>query len=190
MATLRKAISKRIRFEIFKRDSFECQYCGAHPPGVLLHVDHITPIAVGGANDIDNLVTACQPCNAGKGAQTLSSAPQSLSERAAIVAEREAQLAGYQAVMEARRGRIEDEVWRVAAVLDERATSDGMRRDWLRSVKGFVERIGVFEVLDAADAARAKCGIPGDRMFRYFCGVCWGKIEGGRGVRKNLRIDV
>ena len=24
----RKAISKRLRFEIFKRDSFTCRYCG------------------------------------------------------------------------------------------------------------------------------------------------------------------
>ena len=28
----RKPISKKTRFEIFKRDGFSCRYCGAHPP--------------------------------------------------------------------------------------------------------------------------------------------------------------
>lgn len=36
----RKSLSKKTRFEVFKRDSFECQYCGAHPPSTILHVDH------------------------------------------------------------------------------------------------------------------------------------------------------
>ena len=35
---VRKQISARIRFEIFKRDQFTCQYCGAHPPAVILQV--------------------------------------------------------------------------------------------------------------------------------------------------------
>jgi len=28
----RTPISKRVRFEVFKRDGFQCQYCGASPP--------------------------------------------------------------------------------------------------------------------------------------------------------------
>ncbi|MEY5098935.1 MAG: hypothetical protein RJA36_1654, partial [Pseudomonadota bacterium] len=67
----RKKFSKRTRFEIFKRDGFTCQYCGAHPPGVLLHLDHIVALAAGGADDEDNLITACEPCNLGKGARDL-----------------------------------------------------------------------------------------------------------------------
>lgn len=64
--TKRKAISKSIRFEVFKRDSFKCQYCGASPPDVVLQIDHIKPVADGGTNDITNLVTACPKCNSGK----------------------------------------------------------------------------------------------------------------------------
>lgn len=67
----RKAIGKRVRFEVFKRDSFTCQYCGGSAPDVVLHVDHVNPVAGGGDNDIMNLVTSCQPCNAGKGARNL-----------------------------------------------------------------------------------------------------------------------
>ena len=32
METKRKTISKKTRFEVFKRDSFKCQYCGASAP--------------------------------------------------------------------------------------------------------------------------------------------------------------
>lgn len=49
--TKRKAISKKIRFEVFKRDSFTCQYCGEKAPDVILHVDHIDPVAKGGGKD-------------------------------------------------------------------------------------------------------------------------------------------
>ena len=68
----RKAIGKKIRFEVFKRDSFTCQYCGACAPQVVLAVDHIDPVSKGGDDDILNLITSCFDCNAGKGARTLS----------------------------------------------------------------------------------------------------------------------
>lgn len=64
----RKSLSKKTRFEVFKRDKFTCQYCGAQAPDVTLEVDHIEPVAEGGTNDITNLVTACVSCNRGKGA--------------------------------------------------------------------------------------------------------------------------
>jgi len=68
----RKPIPKKLRFEVFKRDKFTCQYCGAKAPDVILHVDHIVPVAEGGDNDMLNLVTACRDCNLGKGKRMLS----------------------------------------------------------------------------------------------------------------------
>jgi hypothetical protein len=62
----RKSIPKRIRFEVFKRDSFKCQYCGKGAPEVILHVDHLHPVSKGGDADVLNLITACADCNAGK----------------------------------------------------------------------------------------------------------------------------
>ena len=62
----RKNLSKSVRFEVFKRDSFKCQYCGKSAPDVVLEVDHIIPVAKGGDNDISNLITACFDCNRGK----------------------------------------------------------------------------------------------------------------------------
>lgn len=63
----RKPLSKKIRFEVFKRDKFTCQYCGRMSPDVILEVDHIEPVAEGGDNEITNLITSCRDCNRGKG---------------------------------------------------------------------------------------------------------------------------
>lgn len=59
-------LSAKIRFEVFKRDLFTCQYCGRSSPEVELQVDHMVPQAKGGLDDIDNLITACSECNYAK----------------------------------------------------------------------------------------------------------------------------
>lgn len=67
----RKSLGKKTRFEVFKRDSFTCQYCGRKAPAVVLELDHIDPVSKGGANEITNYVTSCFDCNRGKGNRTL-----------------------------------------------------------------------------------------------------------------------
>ena len=69
---MRPAIPKSLRFEVFKRDSFTCQYCGRKAPEVILHCDHVHPVSDNGPTDILNLVAACVDCNLGKGATPLS----------------------------------------------------------------------------------------------------------------------
>ena len=64
--TKRKSLGKKIRFEVFKRDSFTCQYCGQSAPQVILEVDHIIPVSKGGDNELTNLITSCRDCNRGK----------------------------------------------------------------------------------------------------------------------------
>jgi 5-methylcytosine-specific restriction endonuclease McrA len=68
----RESVSKKLRFEVFKRDSFKCQYCGRSAPEVILNVDHIIPVAADGTNDIMNLITSCFDCNNGKRDHKLS----------------------------------------------------------------------------------------------------------------------
>lgn len=65
-------IGKGLRFRILARDRFRCVYCGAKSTdaGVKLAVDHVKPRSKGGANDPSNLVTSCEPCNAGKSDRT------------------------------------------------------------------------------------------------------------------------
>ncbi len=62
------AISKRLRYEVLRRDNYTCRYCGAFAPVVVLEVDHVVPRARGGKDELANLVTACHDCNLGKSA--------------------------------------------------------------------------------------------------------------------------
>jgi 5-methylcytosine-specific restriction endonuclease McrA len=66
------------RQNIFKRDNFECQYCGTKRE---LTIDHVTPRARGGKDTWTNLVTACKRCNAKKGNHTLDVANMTLRKR-------------------------------------------------------------------------------------------------------------
>ena len=56
----------KIRFEILKRDDFKCVYCGRGAGEVILEIDHINPVSVGGLSNLENLVTSCKDCNIGK----------------------------------------------------------------------------------------------------------------------------
>ncbi|WP_137391190.1 HNH endonuclease [Rhodoligotrophos defluvii] len=52
------------RFNLFLRDRFTCQYCGARDD---LTFDHVIPRSKGGQTTWDNVVAACAPCNLAKG---------------------------------------------------------------------------------------------------------------------------
>ncbi|HHB78528.1 MAG TPA: HNH endonuclease [Saprospiraceae bacterium] len=64
----RAPISTKLRFEIFQRDNFTCQYCKRNKDedGVKLEIDHIVPVEMGGKDEISNLTTSCRECNNGK----------------------------------------------------------------------------------------------------------------------------
>jgi hypothetical protein len=58
------------RENVFKRDDYECVYCGdSHRRD--LTIDHVIPQSKGGPNTWDNLVTACKRCNNEKADLTL-----------------------------------------------------------------------------------------------------------------------
>lgn len=59
----------RLREHVFSRDGWRCVYCGS---AGTLEVDHIKPVSKGGSHQIENLATACFPCNRSKGAKTLA----------------------------------------------------------------------------------------------------------------------
>ncbi|MBY0610600.1 MAG: HNH endonuclease [Beijerinckiaceae bacterium] len=48
------------RFNVFLRDRFTCQYCGAQEE---LTFDHVVPRSKGGQTVWENVVAACSPCN-------------------------------------------------------------------------------------------------------------------------------
>lgn len=174
----RKPIPKRIRFEVFKRDSFTCQYCGAHPPGVILHVDHIVAVASGGQNEIDNLITACEPCNAGKGAVALDRVPHSLADKAARIEEIEAQIAGYSEVIRQRALRINADINRVDAIYQRARPGWELSENSRRTIARFLERLTVYDIVEAMEIACERMDPESGRVFPYFCGICWNKIRG------------
>lgn len=52
---------------IFLRDERSCQYCGVELTLNTFTMDHVLPISKGGKTTFDNIVVACQTCNANKG---------------------------------------------------------------------------------------------------------------------------
>lgn len=176
----RKQLGKKIRFEVFKRDNFACQYCGAVPPFVLLQVDHIIPVSKGGENGIDNLITACQPCNIGKGATSLSSIPKSMKQKASEIQEREAQIIAYNAIILKSRDRIESDCWEVCNLYLSAIgkPQNSIDTSYFNSVKMFVTRIGLQECLDGMDISITRwAAFNKNKVFKYFCGVMWRKIK-------------
>ncbi len=69
----RVRLSKR---EIFRRDAYTCQYCGARASR--LTIDHVAPRHRGGDHSWSNLVAACPNCNLRKGGRTLQEAHMTL----------------------------------------------------------------------------------------------------------------
>ena len=55
------------RFNVFLRDRFTCQYCGEAFASSELTFEHVVPRSRGGQTTWSNIVTACVPCNTGKG---------------------------------------------------------------------------------------------------------------------------
>jgi HNH endonuclease len=171
---MRKAIGKKLRFDVFKRDGFVCAYCGATPPTVVLQVDHIHPVVLGGTNEIDNLVTSCQPCNIGKGCKTLSAIPQSLEDKAKIILEKEEQITGYQQIIRSKKKRLDSEAWAIVNLFS--TEWNPLKKDF-SSIRNFIERIGFCEVEEAAEIASEKFSYSLSRAFRYFCGICINKSK-------------
>jgi hypothetical protein len=75
MKPKRAIIPQGVRFDVFRRDNFTCVYCGASSPDVVLECDHKVPVAKGGKDDQENLVTACFDCNRGKSAKDAPNRP-------------------------------------------------------------------------------------------------------------------
>lgn len=179
-----------VRFDVFKRDAFTCSYCGRRPPTVVLEVDHITPVAGGGTNDIDNLTTACWDCNHGKGCTDLGDKvkPRVALEHSDELRERALQAQAYaealqeQRTAESRMLDLINERW--AQAFGATVTETGWRLGSgdppfpiETTIRRFLKIIPLDEILDAIDiTAASRCSRR--QADRYFYGTCWKKIRG------------
>lgn len=170
------AVSKRLRYEILRRDNHACRYCGATAPDVKLAVDHVAPVALGGSDEPTNLVAACVACNSGKSSTTPDAALVADIDAKALLWERALTLATER--RETRRderksltGYFEGEWghrYEVGAPMDD---------DWEETVVRFqASGLNVFDLDEAIDAAYT-ARIPDANRWKYFCGVCWRKLR-------------
>ena len=150
----RKTISKKTRFEVFKRDSFTCQYCGRKAPDVVLEVDHINPVSKGGENAILNYVTSCFDCNRGKGNKTLSENHALEKERTQleILNERREQMR-LMVDWKKELQNLENEQIDAIDEYFESGTSAGLSDEGRQEIRKLIKKFGFEEVLESTIAS-------------------------------------
>jgi hypothetical protein len=170
------SISKKIRFEVFKRDGFQCAYCGKTPPEVILEVDHIDPKSKGGKDDINNYITACFDCNRGKRDIPLDKIPNKLNDNLEILKEKEQQLKEYRKFVLKIRNRLEQDINKIQeqfqTYFPDRQFTDSFRL----SIKNFLHALDIYDLIDFMDIACLKINNPSEAL-KYFCGICWNTIK-------------
>lgn len=173
------SITKKLRFEVFKRDGFQCAYCGKSPPAVVLEIDHIKPKSRKGKDDLNNLLTACFDCNRGKTNIPLDKAPQQLTDNLEVLKQKEAQLVEYQKYVRRIERRINRDIVKIDEAYSENfpkyCLSDQFKR---ATVKRFVQKLPLPEIISAMHMACSRFSGEDERAIRYFCGICWNKIKG------------
>lgn len=180
----RTSLSKKTRFDVFKRDSFTCQYCGAVPPSAVLELDHITPVASGGGNEQGNLITSCFDCNRGKSDGSLAVAPESIQQQMEETRERQEQFAAYGRFLMRQRMKLAKTAREIAAywcsqIFGEEANLT-LKENSLRSIRIFLKKLAapvIYEAIDIAISKFADEDRISEDQFRYFCGVCWKTIR-------------
>lgn len=178
------AISKRIRFEIFKRDNFQCQYCGKRVPEVILEIDHIIPKSKGGKDDSINLVTSCFSCNRGKSNILLSDnvtkniSKQDISNLKSQIKEQELQAKEYYKYLKKLNFLNGEGNPEIKIILEEFENIDmNVTNHGVKSIKKFLEKTTAAVILEAIDVLSYKDFDDKERAFRYFCGIVHNKIN-------------
>ena len=173
------AVSRRLRFEILRRDNHACRYCGACAPDVPLTVDHVVPVALGGGDDPSNLVTACKDCNAGKS----SAHPD--STLVADVANDALRWSNAMRVAADLRSRHRERIGELCSAVRaewESWTIGGqpvpMHPTWDVSIEQFYEA-GFSDPLEYEHLIRvtmSKTKVRHEERWTYFCGCVWRAI--------------
>lgn len=175
------AVSKKIRFEVFKRDGFRCSYCGKEPPQVVLEVDHIDPKSKGGKDDINNLITACFDCNRGKKNIPLDKITNQLQENLEVLREKEEQLKEYRKFAAKIEKRIQQDIEEISEIYSTQyekwCFSDKFKN---QSLRRFLNLLPKHEIVDALYIAISRYPTNDTKVIPYFCGICWHKIRGTR----------
>lgn len=197
------AVSRRLRFEILRRDNHTCRYCGRSAPEVPLRVDHVVPVALGGSDDPSNLVTACEPCNSGKSSVPVDSplvddvaadAARWAAAIATVAAQADEQLREVCAWFKpiwygtaehyGRTRRLSlapgvelhpaDDVDYLGRVL---VTHAPRPKDWIEKVSRFLTLGLPKSVIEGHVERTMSRELAADSLWPYFCGCCWNSIR-------------
>lgn len=170
----RKALSKRTRFEVFKRDNFTCKYCGKGiTQNAILQVDHIIPVSKGGDDSLLNLITSCIDCNLGKSNKDLNNITvmtdiKNINDQFKQYKEQVKQYFEYINEKNDTNEKLIDLIHEKISYRD---------RD-KHSINYFIKKLPYDEILDATDIALSKFGNTyKSERFKYFCGICHSKIK-------------
>ena len=173
------SISKKVRFEVFKRDSFTCQYCGSTPPSAVLEVDHIIPKSKKGKDDVTNLVTSCFDCNRGKSNRKLKDKPcrNDIKKINKELQEKYEQLKQYYKHKDREHKQEQNDVNEISTYWDSISENHFLLSDRDRaSIKVFLKNINKYDIMDFMDLSLKVSDING--RWKYFCACCWRIIKG------------
>lgn len=176
--------SKKIRFEVFKRDGFICQYCGRTPPEVVLEVDHVIPKAHDGKDDINNYLTACFDCNRGKGKNELADIPSGLKSNLSTLKEKREQIGAYNEFLnelsEIREHNMSAMEETFTSYYSDYLLSDNFKTNTLAR---FLNQLPPERIDYAMKMACSKFDYMKNKDYastlslKYFCGICWNWIK-------------
>lgn len=169
------AVSRRLRFEVLKRDDYTCRYCGANPkntPDIAMEIDHVVAVALGGGDDPTNLVTACQPCNAGKSSVPADAALVDDVAADALRWARAIEMAAeLREVEQSTMDGAVDAIWEVFG-------SAFCPVDWEDTVRRFLRRgVSPEEMVRLGRMALGRRNVSSSQVWRYFCGCCWNVVS-------------
>lgn len=173
----RKSIGQKLRFEVFKRDSFTCQYCGSSAPSVILHIDHIHPVSKGGKNTLMNLITSCQGCNSGKSDRVIldDSAISKAKAQADAISERKNQLELMAQWYSDLDSIVDQEVDIINTIISKNL--DHTLNDFGRNkVAKMIKKHGLQKVIDASRSVASKIIDEADEDFD-FCAMTEKKLS-------------
>lgn len=174
------SVSKRLRYEILRRDGHQCRYCGATAPEATLTVDHVVPTALGGGDEPGNLVAACKDCNAGKSASSpdaplVANVSNDAIRWAAAVRVAAENMANDVSARNTQRTKFK-KVWN-QWMFDSHDKAAPLPAGWGASVDAFLNAgLPMVVLLDCIEIAMGARNVQLADRFRYLCGVAWKKV--------------
>ncbi len=168
------SVKTSIRFKVFERDNFTCQYCGRKPPEVILHCDHIHPKSKGGMDDEINLITSCKDCNLGKRDKILKN-PKRLDVKLEIdnLKEAESQIKQYYKYLKKLADYQKDNpiVDLICDTWNEQSDNYQLTDVGKKDIKKMLKNNTAEDIIESIKIAWLNNNINTDKKWVYMCGV-------------------